>query len=74
MCDCITLTNKALEPYNTQVECIFNLFDKTLPSSMVVISTMKKDAGKRGKPKTLVAAFCPLCGEKYELDAEEEAK
>jgi len=30
-----------------------------------VIHTMKVDDKKRGKPPSMLASFCPFCGERY---------
>lgn len=29
------------------------------------VSTIKRDEKKRGKPKMVIASFCPFCGVKY---------
>ncbi len=64
MCDCLELTNKTLADQG------FNTFvDHTLPFfggvAQAVLHTSKIDENKRGKPMTMIASYCPFCGEKY---------
>lgn len=68
MCDCISLVNEQLKKHNT-------LLNVTFPFSMtgdmrVVLSTVKYDDKKRGRPKTMIASYCPICGEKYDTKKE----
>ena len=58
---CIALANKALAPHNTQIEDIWEA-GATL-TAQIGIRTSKVDPSKRGKPKLLVAIYCPMCGE-----------
>ena len=63
MCNCIKITNDGLrEKYNSYVNTTISL---TGGPQMVVLATEKDDTTKRGKPITLVATYCPFCGEKY---------
>ena len=64
-CDCATQVNAELEPFNTELDLVFNLFNTDLPHEMAQITTMKVDTKKRGKPKMMIATYCPFCGVKY---------
>lgn len=67
MCDCMEATNKMLrEDHNTILSFTFGTPSRT------VLSTMKFDEKKRGKPVAMIASFCPFCGEKYEAGGGEE--
>ena len=35
------------------------------------VETRKIDSKKRGKPRTVIATFCPFCGVKYHAEAAE---
>ncbi len=70
MCDCIKLTNGALqkEGCNTKLEIPLLLspgLDDISQSQRVIISTVKADSKKRDRPMRLFASFCPFCGKKY---------
>lgn len=58
MCKCITKLNVSLAEHNTVVLT-------TLFSSWALISTVKDDPKKRGKPVSVVASYCPFCGKRY---------
>ena len=63
-CSCMSDTNKMLgEEHNTILAFTFGT------PSRAVISTMKLDPSKRGKPVAMIASFCPFCGESYACEA-----
>jgi hypothetical protein len=68
MCNCIRTINKAIAPYNTCLSIpLMVILDtgKNVSGERVMLATEKIDPKKRGRPKALFAAFCPLCGKKY---------
>lgn len=67
MCDCFKQVNEQLEPLGDElsVRMMFNFEKASLRFSNAIVATNKKE-GKRGKPTTLFASYCPFCGEKYE--------
>lgn len=60
MCKCIDRVNRELAKRNTKVEVILSV-DASL---LIGIRTSKVDELRRGKPVTLLATFCPMCGKK----------
>jgi hypothetical protein len=68
MCDCIKRINEYLEPKNTQVTPTIAVSGNTFQFLGVRIETQKIDTSKRGKPVSLIAAYCPFCGQKYEQE------
>lgn len=64
MCDCMNTTNKMLKEggYNTLLA-----FTLGTPSRCV-ITTLKADEKKKGKPVAMIATCCPFCGEKYSTE------
>jgi hypothetical protein len=67
MCDCITEVNKTLKEQgiNTELDLAIMLSKLRDWTVRPKVTTKKIDGDIRGKPKLLVAAFCPFCGEKY---------
>jgi hypothetical protein len=70
---CIALANKKLAEHNTQIEPIIS-FGADMKSSpwSIGIRTSKVDPrkGPKGaKPKTLLATYCPMCGESLKTGA-----
>lgn len=64
-CDCMETTNAMLrEKHNTILAFTFGTPSRT------VLSTMKFDEKKRGKPVAMIASFCPFCGQSYSAKAE----
>ena len=70
MCKCIEEVNASLAKTgkNTQLDIPISIsIEKGMASmSNVRIATKKLDTSKREKPISLVAGFCPFCGEEYE--------
>lgn len=60
MCDCISSVNQDLAQHNSMLVC--TLFGKP---NRVIISTCKVEEKKRGKLPSMLASFCPFCGEDY---------
>lgn len=67
MCKCLALTQAALKEHNTEIVVCFLLPIGKRKRSLTIptIATQKIETRKRGKAKTVVASFCPFCGEKY---------
>lgn len=71
MCDCIRTTNESLRAkYNTELVTTISFVEGQ--PSRVAVGTEKADSSIRGKPITLVATFCPFCGEKYTKHPEQK--
>ena len=73
-CDCVEKVGKLLAEQGTGL-----VLNMTLPDffERPVVATRRNDdapRGKAGKPKTVVAAFCPFCGFDYDLAANRAAK
>lgn len=62
MCGCIEKINERLKEFNTEINVPFWSSSGFLAP---FIETRKLDDKKRGKPRAVVASYCPLCGEKY---------
>jgi hypothetical protein len=61
-CDCLDEADKVLAQYNTIVVRAFDLNG----SELAVIATERIQIRRDGKrAKTLIAAFCPICGKAY---------
>jgi hypothetical protein len=61
---CIRQINTALAAHNTQLNLIFQVVGPQAGKPFIQIATIKVGDKKRGKPKMVVATFCPFCGEK----------
>lgn len=59
-CDCVDHVNAILVPFNTELDLAIG-GPRFKPISFLV-STRKKDSGQRGKPRSMIASFCPFCG------------
>lgn len=64
MCKCAAKVDIDLAKYNT-------VLITTMFSHQVLLRTEKLDAKKRGKAATILASFCPFCGQKYHADKPE---
>lgn len=69
MCNCIEKFNEHLKEFNTEVHLPFWSRSGILAP---FVETRKIDSGKRGKPRSVIATYCPFCGEKY-ADRSEDA-
>ena len=60
MCDCLKTMNELLRDHNTMLCCTLSNPAKTM------VETMQIETG-RGKQKavSMVASFCPFCGDPY---------
>lgn len=63
MCDCITQIDEKLKEYNTGIDASISL-KEDIPVKAKV-ATYKLDSKKRGNAMSLVATFCPFCGQRY---------
>jgi hypothetical protein len=59
--DCTERINALLAPKNTILAVAFSIDSAR---ELVMLTTVKADTKKRGKPATLFASFCPFCGRK----------
>ena len=73
MCNCIEMTNKSLEEYNTKLDVTISLFIKAAVRG-ILVSTTKLDTRKRGEARKVVATYCPFCGKKYKKELIEYTK
>jgi len=64
MCDCIKQACKLLASRHTEVVITIPLVRGAV-SRMLIATQKTHDAPRRTKPVSLVATFCPVCGEKY---------
>lgn len=62
MCDCNTKMNEQLAAHNTILDTPW--YPPEL-QGVTFVRTDKLETGKRGKPISVLATFCPFCGEKY---------
>lgn len=61
-CNCQAEMDKQLVKHNTALDYTISLNRGYIG---VNISTVKVDSSKRGKPRKVVASFCPFCGIRY---------
>lgn len=62
MCGCISEMDNLLREHNTCL--VTTMFRKP---DAVAIRTDKVNTRQRGGPATVLATFCPFCGEKYAM-------
>lgn len=71
-CTCIEQCNKQLEEMGENavidVPLRINFASGTSYPPQCFIAVVKRDQKNRKKPIALVAAYCPMCGRKYEED------
>lgn len=68
MCDCLVHTQRLLALLNTRLITSFCLTeDLSVPSDLLeaVIVATEKIESRGKKARTVVASFCPFCGERY---------
>lgn len=63
-CSCVAKINEKLREHNTML--VSTLFGHP----RVLIDTCKLREGIRGKPKAVLASFCPFCGVAYPTEGE----
>ena len=73
MCNCIEMTNKSLEEYNTKLDVTISLFPEVMVLG-ILVSTTKLDTKKGGEAKNIVATYCPFCGKRYRKELIEYTK
>lgn len=62
MCDCISKIDEKLKEFNTKIMLPWWSSSGILAPH---IETRKLDEKKRGKPRSVIASFCPFCGDEY---------
>ena len=60
--DCVARVNDRLREYNTQLSISVSITNPT--RELIHIKTIKLDPALRGRPMSLFATYCPICGEK----------
>lgn len=68
MCGCRSRLNELLKPRNGRLAFGFTFDNGKMDLSPPLIET-EKLVPRGKKPPTVVAMFCPFCGEKYKGDA-----
>lgn len=63
MCSCIAEINALLARHNTAIVA------NPVGPARACVSTYPLDAGKPYTPPTLMATYCPFCGESYDAEA-----
>jgi hypothetical protein len=66
MCNCIENTNERLSKMNTVLVDTLTYFPDRTP--MIALTTKNLDVSGGRKPVIIYAAYCPFCGEKYNVD------
>jgi len=67
MCECLEKVDAQLAQYNTRVGTALSLSEDMSQMWVdIVISSEKVEKKKRGRARTIVAAYCPFCGVKRE--------
>lgn len=66
MCDCISKFDEHLKGHNTRIARGFALGPGTLDILPPFVRTEKLNSSARGKPISVLASYCPFCGEKYQ--------
>lgn len=61
MCACINDLDVEPKMVESNTQILTNLFG----SPRAFVATIKRDEKRRGKPKMVIATFCPFCGEQY---------
>ena len=64
-CKCIDRLNADLAEFNTELDLVHSInFTNGSSRDWIQLATRKIDSKKRGKPKAVVASYCPSCGRK----------
>jgi hypothetical protein len=66
MCDCAKKMNDKLAEDNARLAFGFYLSDSGMKLTPPMISVEKIDPKKRGKVPSIIANYCPFCGNRYE--------
>lgn len=67
MCGCRSRINAGLESRNARLASGFTVWPEGAMDLAPVFVTLEKINPRGKKPPTLLATFCPFCGEKYNL-------
>lgn len=60
-CSCIDVLDARPEMVESNTQVLTNW----IGPQRSFVSTIKRDEKKRGKPKMVIASYCPFCGVKY---------
>ena len=69
MCDCINKMDGLLAEKNIRIARGFQIIGKKLELSPPFVATEKLNPKIRKSPPTVIANYCPFCGEKFGSDA-----
>ena len=65
MCDCAVKFNELLRPKNGRLVQGFNFSGESL-SLLPTFVWVEKIESRKKAPPSVIASFCPFCGEKYQ--------
>ena len=65
MCDCRTRMNERLKPSNARLASAFMVSGGKLGAAPPMIEVEKIDPKSRKKIPSVLATYCPFCGEKF---------
>jgi hypothetical protein len=63
-CKCLQKITKALEAKHTRI-CVSIPLQRGMRIRAVVDTNLTPDAPRGSKPITLIASYCPFCGQEY---------
>lgn len=65
-CECMSRIDGVLREHNTKLAVSFCLSaDLSTADILPIVATEKVHRTLRGKPRTVLATFCPFCGMRY---------
>lgn len=73
MCDCVKRYDEALAPQNGQLAMALQVTKDMDLVARLCIATEKLDKSKRKPVPTVMANYCPFCGEKQGPNAQDQA-
>lgn len=69
MCECIERMNGSLAQHNGRIAVAIQITPSMDLRSRLIVQTEKLDKSRRKPVPTVVATYCPFCGEKTDLAA-----